>query len=177
ERNHEQEAKLFPETIRILGGFSRHDFFLAAWTSTLCGSRSSEKGNARIRSAFASRADDDSALARPGHSQPRKVAVRETEKRARARGHDRKWFLGAAPRSQRQQEYSFDGKIAGSQRPHGEFPPPHRKELCRAARAGVLRFRRLQVDRSRRFRSAVRRAARASRSRGQNHEGRRCRAT
>ena len=119
ERNHEQEAKLFPETIRFLGGFSRHDFFLAAWTSTLCGSRSSEKGSARIRSAFASRVDNDSALARPGHSQPRKVAVRETEKRAGARGHDRKWFLGAAPRSQRQQEYSFDGKIAGSQRPHG----------------------------------------------------------
>src|SRR5438477_574219 len=76
-------------------------------------------GISRSVRSIANRPRGDTALARPGHSQPRKVAVRETEKRAGARGHDRKWFLGAAPRSQRQQEYSFDGKIAGSQRPHG----------------------------------------------------------
>src|SRR5947208_1222394 len=55
----------------------------------------------------------------PLRAQSRKIAVRQTEERTGSRRHDRKRFLGAAPRGQRQQKYSFDGKIAGSQRPHG----------------------------------------------------------
>jgi len=56
-----------------------------------------------------------------------------------------------------------------------QFPPPHRKEHRGAARAGVFRFRRLQVDGGRQLCSAIRRAFRAPRCCRQHCEGHDCR--